>query len=273
MIVNRIQKGILAFLLLLQCVSAMPLPVFAEDPGHVQPTVREMANVDQAKLQNAKDLTDWLQKTLQQKQSLVAVVARKGGEDVKKHDATGMAHAGIAVYDPRAQTWLLYNLLNDSKTGEALSGIWRTAPLDFFYGQTGYEKDALVMLPDVETQQRLYEAILNGNYKKLHFTPKYNLLSKFDSPSSLNCTKWILMNLAAARIDDYNAPAVLNAIREGFSPGKLYLNGIEKFVISQKPNVRSNELPHRGPVEMVTIESLYRSPLFQEKLFYSGKSL
>lgn len=267
-------RKISVVLLSILCLVVSPiLPIQAEtlDPGHVQPSVKECASVDSEKLQVAKELTDWLQRTLEEKGALVAVVARRGGEDVKKHDSTGMAHAGVAVYDPRAKTWIIYNLLNEMHNGQAESSLWRTAPLDFFYGQTGYVRDALILIPDEEVQHRMYEAVLNGNFKKLHFTKTYNLLSPYSSKTSLNCSKWVLMNVVAARLDNYVPIRVLGSIGVGFNPGLIRLNPIEKMVIKQKPNVQANEIANAGPVKTVTIESLYRSNLFTEKKFYSGR--
>jgi hypothetical protein len=262
-------------LALMALMLSAPMVQAADVAGNQSPNAAAKAKaanqVDAQKLTLAKDLTQWLQTTLTDKKALVAVVARKGGPDAKKHDATGMAHSGIAVYDPRAKTWIIYNLLNEGGSPPKAS-LWRTAPLDFFYGQTGYDKDALVMIPDTVTQQRMYEAVLNGNYQKLQFTPTYNLLSRFDSPSSLNCNKWILMNLAAARQDNYQPKAVLQAIREGYKPGQIKLNPIEKAVVRKKANVVASELPASGPIETVTVESLYKSTMFTDKVFYSGKT-
>src|SRR5688500_8324218 len=158
------------------------------------PPLEQRTPVDAQKLQIAKDLTDWLNYTLQEKKVLVAVVGRQGSSQTKKQDKTGMGHAGLAVYDPRAQSWIIYNLLNTTTGSQPKGEIWRTAPLDFFYAQKGYEKDALILIPDTLTQQRMYEAILNGNYQRLFYTDTYNLLSIYDSPQSLNCNKWLLMN-------------------------------------------------------------------------------
>ena len=249
------------------------------DPPSVAPPAIQTAKpaIDAKKLALAKELTAWMQATLQEKKALVAVVARKGGEDVKKHDKTGMAHTGLAVYDPRAQTWLIYNLVQetkkpDSPPGPATESIWRTAPLDFYYGQTGYDKEALLLIPDIETQQRVYEAILNGNYKKLNAVKTYNLLSPYDSVTSLNCNKWLLFNLAAARMDNYDPVAVAASVHTGFQPGELRLSPLEEFFVRRKSNVILDELPTHPPIQTVTVESLYRSNLFQDKLFYSGKT-
>ena len=269
---NRIlSTALMALLLSVPLVHAAAPDVAGNQTPHAVAKAKAANQIDEPKLAIAKDLTQWLQNTLADKKALVAVVARKGGPDAKKHDATGMAHSGIAVYDPRAKTWIIYNLLNEGGTPPQ-AALWRTAPLDFFYGQTGYDKDALVLIPDAVTQQRMYEAVLNGNYKKLQFTPTYNLLSSFDSPSSLNCNKWILMNLAAARQDNYQPKVVLQAIKTGYTPGQIKLNPIEKAVVRKKANVVASELPASGPIQTVTVESLYKSGMFTDKVFYSGKT-
>ena len=237
------------------------------------PALEERVKIDEQKLQIAKDLTDWLNRTLQQEKALVAVVGRNGSAQTRKQDKTGMGHAGLAVYDPRAQSWIVYNLLNDTHGKTPQGSIWRTAPLDFFYGQKGYDKDALILIPDETTQQRIYESILNVNYKKLYFTRDYNLLSAPDTKRSLNCNKWLLLNVVAARIDNYNVDAALKAIHTGFEPANIRLNPLERQIARTKPTILSDELPMVGPIHTVTVESLYRSDLFPTKRFYSGRQL
>lgn len=272
MTLNRFLTAVLAATML--CTNFMHSALASEDfQEGGKPIAETSISIDTRKLEIAKELTDWVNNTLQQKKALVAVVGRQGSPQTKKQDKTGMGHAGLAVYDPRAQSWIIYNLLNTTTGHHPKGEIWRTAPVDFFYAQKGYEKDALLLIPDAVTQQRMYEAILNGNYQQLFYTSNYNLLSIYDSPHSLNCNKWLLMNLAAARIDDYNPVKVLNVIHTGFRPAKVNLNFIERQIAQNKPNIRWDELPENGPYETVTVESLYRSDLFSEKLFYSGRQL
>jgi len=237
-----------------------PTRAYADTPNTKQ-------TIDERKLTVAKHLTDWMQSSLQARSAIVAVVSRKGGKDLKSRDYTGMAHSGLAVYDPRAQTWILYQVLNHSNSGIPTAELWKTAPLDFFYGQTGYDENALLLIPDAETQKRIYDGILSGKAWKLAFTKKYNLLSRYDSSDSLNCNKWILMNVAAARSEDYDPDHVLRIIHDGFDPAKLNFGFIARGVVKHKSNVRSSELPEHGPVQTVTPQSLYDSGLFQTRLF------
>ena len=250
-------------------ISAKTLEPLPEQTTRDVQTDKSAAQIDSEKLEVAKNLTTWVQKTLQEKEAVVAVVARKGGKDIEKRDKTGMAHSGFAVYDPRVKTWIVYDLSNSSKGSNPQSVLQRRSLLDFFYGQTGYKEDALILFLDKETQNRVYESILNGNYKKVFFTTKYNLLSRYDSSYSLNCNKWLLMVIAAARIDDYNHEKVLESITNGFEPGRINLSMLEKMVAKKKDNVRANEIPSSGPILTVTIESLYNSPIFEGKEFYA----
>jgi hypothetical protein len=258
--------------LALAAAFSLVLPV-VPIPGLVLPVLAQTASktvdLDAKKVDVSKHLTDWMQKKLKEKKAIVAVVSRKGGRDVKGRDRTGMAHSGLAVYDPRAQTWIIYQVLNNPQSGEPTAELWRMAPLDFFYGQTGYDENALLMIPDRETQQRVYDSILNGKAWNMAFTKKYNLLSRFDSPDSMNCNKWILLTIAAARSDEYDPQKVLSVVSGGFSPGKIKLSFFAKQVVKNKPNVRLDELPGRGDVQTVTPQSLYDSGLFEEKLFVS----
>ena len=260
---RRLAKTALSATLLL-VLPVVPILVTVQP---VQAQVKAAPAVDEKKLDVAKHLTDWLQKKLEEKKAIVAVVARKGGRDMKGRDRTGMAHSGLAVYDPRAQTWILYQILNNAKAAEPTAELWRMAPLDFFYGQTGYDENALVLIPDKETQERVYESILNGKAWNMAFTKKYNLLSRYDSDDSMNCNKWILLTIAAARSDEYDPKKVLSIVSNGFSPGKIHLGFLAKQVVKKKQNVRIEELPNIGAVETVTPQSLYDSGLFEEKCF------
>jgi len=223
--------------------------------------------LDERKLEVAKHLTDWMQHELLVRQAIVAVVSRKGGKDIKSRDYTGMAHSGLAVYDPRAQTWIVYQVVNQPHMQTPVAVLWKSAPVDFFYGQTGYDQNALLLIPDAATQHRLYSSILTGQAFKLAFTTAYNLLSRYDGADSLNCNKWILMTIAAARSDDYDPDHVLQIIHDGFDPADLHLGFIGREVVRLKSNVRSSEIPDHGPVLTVTPQSLYESNLFIEKIF------
>lgn len=248
---------------------------FAEGPSTIPGIdlpVKKYSHVNEKKLVVATELTQWLNTTLQNKRALVAVVARNARPLTAKYDATGMGHVGLVVYDPRVKSWLFYHLLNDVIGKKPTASLYVSAPLDFFYDQRGYKKEALIMLPDVKVQQRIYNAILDQEYKRLYFTKKYSLTSGYDTAKSINCTKWILMNLVAAEIDNYDPNVVLKAVHD-VPPAHLKPNLLVRHWFSlRKPEVSHEFYPDKS-WQTVTAESLYRSNLFTEKIFFSGKTL
>lgn len=234
--------------------------------------VKRYPHVDKRKLEVATELAQWMNSTLQSKKALVAVVARNARPVTRKYDATGMGHVGLVVYDPRVKSWLFYHLLNDVVGKKPTASLYVSAPLDFFYDQRGYKREVLIMLPSEPVQQRIYNAILSQEYKKLYFTKRYSLTSGYDTMQSINCTKWIEMNLVAAQLDNYEPKAVLQAVHD-VPPAYLKPPKVVRAWFSwRKPEVASEFYPD-GSWQTVTAESLYRSNLFVERLFFSGKVL
>lgn len=304
---------------------------------HAEAPLEVRNKTDQLKLAIAEELSDWMANTLNQRNAIAAVIARNGKEQAQRHDATGMAHSGLALFDQDKKQWIVYNLLNDevdtsatdrmldyltslkdmgprqiganivnsikSATCKELGNgllnfasyfkpqnvaeglrlftnkvnmgaqVFRSEPLDFFYEQPIHKRDALIMIPDEDVQKRLRDGILSGRYKKLYFTPKYNLVSEPHSNTSLNCNKWVLMNLLAAQKDDYCHTKILQAIKDGFKPGRIMMNPLLRPIAKIHPTIRSEEVPVYGPINTVTVESLYHSGLFPHKEFFVPREL
>ncbi|HEY9745427.1 MAG TPA: DUF2145 domain-containing protein [Oculatellaceae cyanobacterium] len=272
---QKLNKSLLRLgaLLVLACLPGYAEKLLTADKiPAVDLPIKQYKHSNQCKLEVATELAQWLHNTLQSKQALVAVVARNARPITEKYDATGMGHVGLAVYDPRVQSWLFYHLLNDVIEKQPTANLYISAPIDFFYDQRGYKREALIMLPPQDIQQRIYNAILNQAYKKLHFTKRYSLTSGYDSVQSINCTKWIEMLLVAAKIDDYDPMTVLTAMHE-VPPASLKPPAIVRAWFSwRKPEVATEFYPDKS-WRTVTAESLYRSELFTERIFFSGKIL
>jgi hypothetical protein len=231
----------------------------------------EKTNAD--KLAVAQELSTWMLDTLREKDATVAVIARNGPAQVQQHDATGMAHSGIAVYDPQEKTWHIHNLINHVQGAEPQAGVWKTTPLDFFYEQSGYKKDALILIPPKDIQKKMADAVETGQYKPLFFTRDYNLVSAPHTPRSLNCNKWSLMNVMAAHLQNYHPPDVLAAIRERFKPAVVNVHPVLRPFAKQQPIIIGDEVPVWAPIHTVSVESLYHSGLFEDKQFFSQRQL
>ncbi|WP_373531946.1 DUF2145 domain-containing protein [Vampirovibrio sp.] len=236
------------------------------------------------KFEVADALADWMAVTLSQANVQFAVVARQGGLGLKKHDATGMLHTGIACFHPEQNQWKIYNLVErqlDKKldpSGKKRPLQWLrpypptceirwTDPVDFFYQQGGYKKEALLLIPPPGAQAGLKALFESGWYKNLAFTPNYNLVSAPHSKTSLNCNKWTLLMMLAAAKAEADPERLLADIGRNYKPGGLNVSFWQRLFAASDPRVRANEVPWQGPIETVTVESLLKSDLFEHHIF------
>ena|GEM_PF-1700688 len=221
------------------------------------------------KLETAKHLAQWMQTTLNRDGAQVAVVARQGHLQQRKYDPTGMVHSGIALFHPREKRWKIYNLIDRPQGKHAVCEITWVEPEDFFIQQGGTEKNALLMIPDPLTQARMQTALLNGTYRKFYFARDYNLVSPPSGRTSLNCNKWVLLNVLAAQKNNYHLESLLKDIQAHFRPGEIDVHPIARLFAAQQPRVRAHEVPWWAPIHTVTVNSLLHSGLFETVKFHS----
>jgi hypothetical protein len=237
------------------------------------PPMLKVAKTNPRKKEMAERLSGWMLDEMDKADAEVAIVARSGSHISKTQDKTWMEHSGIVVKNSKTNQWEVFNLLYYFCDKRPKCDLWRNKPLDFFYSQRYYHNDALLLLPEKNLQKKLRQGIENGNYKKLQFTNNYNLITRFDSKQSLNCNKWVLMNVVAAEIENYEPDVVLKKIGETFEPGQVRVFPALRPIARQHPTILQEEAPLVGPINTVTAESLYRSNRFRQKMFYSGKTV
>lgn len=248
-------------------IGAPPEPVKGEPP------MESVTKTNPEKAAVARELSQWLTQTLEAKKVKAAVIARLGNQEVHRHDKTGMAHSGIVVFNERENQWQIYNLINDIKDEEPVAHLYRSKPEDFFYGQSSTKQDALLLIPDTADQEKLTESFKNGDYKKMYFTQDYNLITAPNTMRSLNCNKWALMTLLAAKTGIHHPEAIVDKISAEFTPGLIQVNPLIRPFAKQRPTILKDEVPIWDNIYTVTIESLHNSNLFPEKIFHSGKTM
>jgi len=251
-------------------IGAPPAPIQGEPP--MEPPNRKKPE----KMAIAQDLSDWLIKTLEQKKIKAAVVSCLGNKEVHQHDKTGMFHSGIAVFNEKDKQWQIYNLIHDTQDDESepVAHLYRSDPIDFFYGQRDpVRRDALLLVPDPDVQEKLKKSMEEGHYKKMYFTQDYNLITAPNTARSLNCNKWVLMTLMAAQSGNHDPEAILNRITDEFTPGVIKVNPLIRPFAKQRPTILKDEVPMWDNIYTVTVESLHNHPLFKEKIFRSGKTM
>ncbi len=219
------------------------------------------------KVMVATELAQWMEQVLAQEKIQLAVVARQGGRQHRQHDVTGMLHSGIVWRDPLDERWKIYNLVDYRTKGKPQCQILWTDPVDFFYQQGGYDPDALLLIPDDAIQKRMAALLQNGGFQRMAFTRQYNLLSPPHGPDSLNCNKWVLLNVLAAHHKTEDPAFLLQQIRQNYRTEPLALDPLTRLFAGWHPQVRGKELPWWNAPTTVTVESLAKSGLFERKLF------
>lgn len=218
----------------------------------------------------ANQLAHWMERVLEQENVQLAVVARQGGRQHRQHDATGMLHSGIVWRDSLDGRWKIYNLVDYRTKGKPQCQILRTDPVGFFYQQGGYDPQALLLIPDATIQKRMAALLQNGGFQRLAFTPQYNLLSLPHGADSLNCNKWVLLNVLAAHHNSEDPAVLLREIRQNYRAEPLALDPLTRLFAGWHPQVRGKELSWWKAPTTVTVESLVKSGLFERTVSYAN---
>jgi hypothetical protein len=126
-----------------------------------------------------------------------------------------------------------------------------------------------MLIPQADLQQKLLSRLTAQPFDDL--LPEnegYNLLAPLESPTSFNCTKWILLQLYGAMENTDNTLSLIQQMaREYFVPSKKPFF-LARRALKRKPDVNWEELSPPNQVHTITVSSLYGSPLFVKKLYY-----
>lgn len=232
------------------------------------PPYRSEDKTDARKVAVSEKLSLWVRKTLKEKNADVAVLARRGSKFTRHFDSSGFAHTSFAVRVPEQNDWVTFNLFSDPATKRRQDYIRLATLEDFYYGQTGYEEDTLILLPSPPLQGKILQGFLSGKYQQLFFTDRYNLLSNPYTSQSLNCTKWLVMNIYAAKIGAYDHQEVLLAMKKDFREQEIRPPLVYRLAVRFMSNIRTDEFPDDGIIRTISVASLLGSDLFEETIQY-----
>lgn len=220
----------------------------------------------------AESMSHWTIQTLQVNHAKVGLVARQGAYVTRLFDRTGMTHSGFVFQHSETGEWMTYSLYSDPDNGRKTALLWRQNLKDFFYGQRSNRKEALLLIPDAALQEkilkRLYAQPFRGLLPENH---RYNLVAPIENPTSFNCTKWLILNVYAARENSENVSELIGVMRREYPVKTVRPGLLTRIVLKRKPDVDWQELNPPGVIRTVTVDSLYFADLFEKKLLYSGK--
>lgn len=220
----------------------------------------------------AEAMSQWAIQTLRDNQAKVGVVARQGAYVTRFFDRTGMTHSGFVFQDPETGEWITYSLYSDTENEQKTALLWRQSLKDFFYGQRSSREEALLLIPEPGLQEKMLQRLHAQPFQSLlPENHRYSLVAPLTSPISFNCTKWVVLNLYAAREGTDDIPALLGVMRQEYPVRTMRPRFLSRWVLKRKRDVNWEELHPPGVVRTVTVDSLYHSDLFEKHFLYSGK--
>lgn len=220
----------------------------------------------------AEDMSAWTIQTLQENHARVGVVARQGAYLTRLFDRTGMTHSGFVFQDPTTGEWITYSLYSNPETGRKTAQLWRQSLKDFFYGQRSKHQEALLLIPEPALQTEILKRFYADPFVSL--LPQnhaYSLIAPLQSPTSFNCTKWVVIQLYAARENMNDVPSLIQIMRREYKLKTVRPKLVTRLVLKRKPDVNWEELDPPGTIQTVTVDSLSQSDLFDHFFLYSGK--
>ena len=189
----------------------------------------------------------------------VALVAR-AGQDLTSYRLR-WSHMGLAWRDHPDGRWTVIHELNGC--GTATSSLYAEGLGNFFLDDP-FRYEALVVVPDVDTQRRLV-ALLEGDLPRAMHEARYNVVAYPFSTAYQNSNQWTLEVLASALARDFpvrdrmSAQAWLKA--GGYRPSTLDIPAMTRLGGRLfKANVAFDDHPFdlrmAGKIDAVSVESV-----------------
>ncbi|HSU21500.1 MAG TPA: DUF2145 domain-containing protein [Variovorax sp.] len=213
-------------------------------------------------VRSAFDAAHALSRTLDAAQPQVALVARVG-QDLSKYGLRH-SHLGFVLKDPSSGQWRVMHLLNACGTADA--AIWREGLANFFLDDL-FSYESLVIIPSIESQQKLLSKLADPAQYLALFTPHYNMLAYPFATRYENSNQWALELLAKAYADKFDIDTREKSQQwlklMGYEPTTLDLGPMTRLGGRMfRANVAFDDHPddrrYAGKIDVVTVVSMTR---------------
>ena len=234
--------------------------------------VKQDQETSQGKSKRALELSQWVTKTLEAEHAQVAIISRKGSPLTVLFDKTGMTHSGYVFRSPKNGQWITYSLYSNPEAGYKKSRLWQQSLQNFYYGQRSHKSDALLMIPSAALQEKLYARLTAVPFDSiLPQDEHYSLVAPLESQLSFNCTKWTVLFLFATKENSNKPSQLIHKMTEEYQVPGNKASLLLRYVLKKKPDVNWQELSPPNYIHTVTVDSLYKSSLFEKKFYYHAR--
>jgi hypothetical protein len=259
-------------LLLLSPLTASAMEETKPDTSFIGLPIKSQVQSSEKKTRQAQTLSRWIVQTLEAQKIQVAIITREGPNMTRFVDKTGMTHSGYVFRHPETGRWTTYSLYADPERGYKKSRLWQQDLEGFYYGQSGSKTDALMLVPSQELQKKLFVRLTAQPFKTLLPEDEhYSLVAPLESRNSFNCTKWVLLQLFAAKENSDITAELIQILSTQYQEKVIKPLFFIRYVLQKKPDVNWQELSPKNHVHTVTVNSLLHSNLFEQKLYYHAR--
>jgi hypothetical protein len=211
-------------------------------------------------VQQALTLAHDVRRKLDASGAQVALIAR-AGQNLSRYGVR-YSHFGFAWRDHPKGAWRITHQLN--QCGTATSDIFDEGLGNFFLDDL-WKMDAVILIPNEETQQRLADLFLTQGHLTFH-DAHYNMVAYAFSTRYQNSNQWALEVLAAAEARDAKVTSRDQAQQwlkfAGYQPTELRLDALTRLGARvAKANVafddHPGELRWSDRIRTVTVDSVF----------------
>lgn len=217
----------------------------------------EPKQMSPAQLRSGMALALNVSQHLDARQARAAIVARIG-RDLSEYGLR-YSHIGLALRDDANARWKVVHLLNHC--GKPDSALYEQGLGNFFLDDL-FRFEALVLIPSVQLQARLAEAVASGEARRLH-EARYSLIAHPYSDRYQNSNQWLLELTAAALAGDTSGrkAAQQRLVKDGFAPAVLHLPplkrlGARMFAVNTRFDDHTEEERSSSRYRLVSAESV-----------------
>lgn len=147
--------------------------------------------------------------------------------------------------------------------------MWRQGLADFYAEQPNRLKESEILIPTPEWQTALKHHLNSADWPTLlpegH---RYNLVAPMESPVSLNCTKWLALQMLTARSGETTLAPLVSQLQTALHAPRIKAGPLLTWYLTRKPDVTWGELTPPGVIHTVSSESLKDSGWFAPVVVY-----
>jgi len=240
-----------------------------EEPLSDNIPIKTEQETDKKKNKRATTLSQWVIHQLEANQVQIAVISRIGSNLAILFDKTGMTHSGYVFKHPITHEWITYSLYSDPTHDYKKSKVWQQNVKSFYYGQSGRRTDTLLLIPPADMQKKLYKQLISQSFNLLlPENEHYSLVAPIESPTSFNCTKWVLLQYFAAIHNSDNPAGIIAQMAQDYPVPMVKPGLLVRTILKRKPDVDWTELSPPNRIHTTTVNSMRQSELFETKIFY-----